>query len=941
MPVPRIGTKGQDKFYATSAAEAFDGLTNFDIVYYTSSTAALTIDLGTPANNTGDAAGDTFANIEYYVLGRGNDLFHGSALKEQIDGYHGNDILGGAGGNDIISGHAGDDIVDGGIGNDSIWGGGGNDVLSGGANDDIVVGDKGNDTLSGGAGNDILQGGTGNDTLSGGLGTDTVKFLGNSSDYDFTVTTTGVIVTHARGTQADGIDVVDFSAELLQFTNQTVARPNAGPSVTFDAVSFTDTGLSASDGITRNSSVTFSGTASDLDGTITRVEVFNGAVSLGLATISGGAWNLTASLADGTYDNLRAVATDNSGGTATASNGANLMIDTQAPAAPSVPDLAPASDSGPVDNDDVTSIQTLDLSGTAEAGSTVRLYDVNTNALLATTVATGGAYAFTVAVSSGTYNLTTTAEDVAGNVSAASGALTVIVDTQASTVVGLTTDANSITFTAADDHGPLSLIGTFAGLGTVNNGLSTTLSPVEQAALKSGLLQVQDNAGNPSTVIGLALGTAVADTIIAPSADSANALYGFGGDDVLVGGSAGDVLYGGDGNDRLVVTASGDTLAGGASTAVGDTIDFSTADSGVTFSLAGASTQNTGASFGTLTWFGLENIWGGAADDTLTGDAGANTLNGQGGNDTLTGGGGVDTFNVTAGTDTIADLAAGGMDILTVSTGASANATLAAAWTATSSSSNSGTASISTAGFSASVASAGGASGWTLTNAGNGTAVTLAGSANADTLVGGTGADVLGGGAGNDTMNGGAGGDIFTGGTGADTIDLGVFNDNVRDYVRYGTTSEFGDTVTNFDVNGTQDMVQFTGALATAFDDGRSNFAFRWSTSNGNSNTVNVTVGQENNNREALMLSGANGEGVTNADLANAGAVAAAFSVEFNITAANGEDALLVVNDTDGNGFSVWYWLQAGGGEVSAGEIALIGVFSGNGTVTTSSFGFA
>ena len=88
------------------------------------------------------------------------------------------------------------------------------------------------------------------------------------------------------------------------------------------------------------------------------------------------------------------------------------------------------------------------------------------------------------------------------------------------------------------------------------------------------------------------------------------------------------------------------------------------------------------------------------------------------------------------------------------------------------------------------------------------------------------------------------------------------------------------------------------------------------------------------------MLYGANAEGVANASLANATAVASAFNAEFNITAADGEDAILVVNDTNGNGFSAWLWIQAGGGEVSAGEISLIGVFEANGTVTTSSFGF-
>ncbi len=938
MPIIRTGTKNGDRFLGTSAAEAYDGLGSFDSVDYMSSTGAITIDLGNPSNNSGNAAGDTFVSVEYFKFGRGNDTFTGSARNEQVNGYFGNDTIDGAGGDDILLGHAGNDAIEGGTGNDSIWGGGGFDTLSGGANNDRLVGDMGNDTLDGGDGNDFLQGGTGNDAISGGNGIDTVRLLGNLADYDFVYTATGVYATHARGSQVDGVEFIDLSTELLQFADQTVARPSAPPAVAFTGVALTDTGSSASDNITNNPTVTFSGTAADLDGTVVEVEVFNGTVSLGVATVSGNTWSLTAALAHGTYDNLRAVATDNSGMTGEATIGSVFVIDLLAPAA-SAPDLSAATDSLPVDNDDITNLQTLDLSGTAEAGSTVRLYNANTNALLATATAIGGVYAFTVTVPSGTYNFAVTAEDAAGNVGAMSSALTVIVDTQASTVVGLMTSANSITFTASDDHGPLSLAGTFAGLGAVNNAMSTTLSLVEQATAKLGTLQVQDIAGNPSNVIGLGLGTSGANIFTGPLAASANALYGFGGDDILTGGTAGDVLYGGDDNDRLIVTAGGDTLDGGAG--AGDTIDFSNAASGVTFSLAGAATQNTGADFGAITWFGIENIFGGDSEDNLTGDLNANTLTGAGGVDFLTGGGGIDRFVIDAGTDLVTDLGAGGADAVVVSSGASLVATLASSWTATAATANAGSATIDTAGFSASVAAAGGSTGWTLANAGTGSgiAVSLTGGAYADTLYGGFRADTLTGGSGNDTINGGSGGDTLTGGLGTDSIDLGA-GDSARDYVRFSAAGDFGDSVSSFAVDGTYDMVQFTGGLVSTFDDGNGNFSIRWAQSSGNGNTVNVSIGQANNDREGLMLRGSNGEGVTNASLGNASAVASAFNAEFVITAANGEDAILVVNDTNGNDFSVWRWIQAGGGEVGATELTLIGVFDAYGTVTTSSFGF-
>ena len=55
----------------------------------------------------------------------------------------------------------------------------------------------------------------------------------------------------------------------------------------------------------------------------------------------------------------------------------------------------------------------------------------------------------------------------------------------------------------------------------------------------------------------------------------------------------------------------------------------------------------------------------------------------------------------------------------------------------------------------------------------------------------------------------------------------------------------------------------------------------------------------------------------------------------------NGEDALLVINDTNANSFSLWQWVQAGGGEMSAAELTLIGIFSANATVTAGNFDFA
>ncbi len=86
--------------------------------------------------------------------------------------------------------------------------------------------------------------------------------------------------------------------------------------------------------------------------------------------------------------------------------------------------MAPAiasfsTDSGTV-GDGITNDNTLTLTGTAEANSTVKVYDGAT--LLGTATANGsGAWSFTTAaLANGAHSLTATATDAAGNTSAAS-----------------------------------------------------------------------------------------------------------------------------------------------------------------------------------------------------------------------------------------------------------------------------------------------------------------------------------------------------------------------------------------------------------------------------------------------------------------------------------------------------------------------------------------
>ena len=202
------------------------------------------------------------------------------------------------------------------------------------------------------------------------------------------------------------------ASSALNVTVDTTA-----PSETISSTIGTTTGLTptiSSGGLTKDNTLTLSGTVSDADG-ISSVQVYDGSTLLGTATVGAGAWSFTtAALADGSHS-FTAKATDNAGNTAT-TTAVTATVDTTAPVAPTISSFSP--DSGVV-GDHITNAAVLTLTGTAEANSTVKVYDGVT--LLGSATANGsGAWNFTTAaLSSGAHNLTATATDAAGNTGAA------------------------------------------------------------------------------------------------------------------------------------------------------------------------------------------------------------------------------------------------------------------------------------------------------------------------------------------------------------------------------------------------------------------------------------------------------------------------------------------------------------------------------------------
>ncbi len=116
------GDGGNDQLVGGAGADSLDGGNGVDTANYAGASAAIALSLAT-GGTAGDAAGDTFANIEFVV---------GTSFGDTIAGNDRNNRLTGGDGADSLDG-LGDDVITGGDGFDGFWvrdAGGGNDTIT-------------------------------------------------------------------------------------------------------------------------------------------------------------------------------------------------------------------------------------------------------------------------------------------------------------------------------------------------------------------------------------------------------------------------------------------------------------------------------------------------------------------------------------------------------------------------------------------------------------------------------------------------------------------------------------------------------------------------------------------------------------------------------------------------------------------------------------------
>ncbi len=213
-----IGGAGNDTLDGGAGADVMDGGGGVNVVTYASSNA-ITIDLANAGvHGSGDAQGDTYANISTITATNGVDTFIGgtAAGSATMDGGVGSDWIDyeyvGTGAtvnlnNSALNGGAAanDKLVQ----IENIIGSGYNDVLTGSSNL--------SSTLMGGAGNDTMAGGSAADSFDGGSGIDTVTY--NASVLTVTIDqTAGVGGTHHWAGDAYG-DLYTTVETIIASTN--------------------------------------------------------------------------------------------------------------------------------------------------------------------------------------------------------------------------------------------------------------------------------------------------------------------------------------------------------------------------------------------------------------------------------------------------------------------------------------------------------------------------------------------------------------------------------------------------------------------------------------------------------------------------------------------------------------------------------------------------
>ncbi|MFP5362620.1 MAG: beta strand repeat-containing protein, partial [Thermoleophilia bacterium] len=623
-----------------------------DTVSYAGVTAGLALDVAGTATGTGVA--QTLATVENLTGADGDDTLTGDDGANALDGGAGDDLLvpGRGGGSNTGGAHGagGDTIsyadlpapvgveaslaggtatVDGAtqtlVTAENLTGGAGDDTLTANGDPNVLRGGAGADILSGLGGDDLLMPGAGGGAADGGDDTDTVSFA-DVTPFAAPAVTVQASIAGGTGTVAGAAQTLAGTEHLTGSAGDDVLAGDDGDNILTggggeDTVSYAD--RTTGEDVVASLATQSGGQAGTAESD----------TLAGIENLTGGAGDDTLT-GDPSANELRGLAGDDvlsgaagddvllpglGGGSSTggahgaAGDTVSFADLTSVPVAASLATgtatlLDPGADPDPVHA--LAEVENL----TGGGGDDLLAGDHADNVLA------GGAGGDTVS-----YADRTAAEPVTASLATGSGGQGgTLEDDDLDSIENLTGGAGDDTLTGdaganvlrggggADTlsgGGDDDLLAPGGGGGSANgNGGSDTISYADAAPLAAPAVTVQASlAAGTATVAG------VAQTLA-----GAEHLTGSAGDDVLAGDDGDNTLTGGDGEDTVSYadrTAGEDVVASLATLAGGE-----------------AGEDDSFAS--------IENLTGGAGDDTLVGDAGANELDGGAGDDLLRPGGG-------------------------------------------------------------------------------------------------------------------------------------------------------------------------------------------------------------------------------------------------------------------------------------------------------------
>jgi len=648
-----IGTSYDDTIEGDSSNNTLDGNTGKDAISYANSTnvSGVTVNLGTQTASGVDEGTDTILNFEDILGGSGNDTLIGDGGTNTITGGSGNDTLDGAAGSDKLVGGLGSDTAsyenEGSLVNINLRAGTGTDS-SGGTDsyDSIenVIGSDYDDTIEGNTANNVLQGGLGNDTLTfenalsgvtvnlgtttqqntGSDGQDTISGFENLTGSSSADNLTGDDNTNIiRGNGGDdslsgglGVDSLyggagndTFKVELGDgddiIDGYEDAQTDTDDSSNKDTLDYSllTGNYYANVDLSLNSAEVTDGTTTDQTDTIANIENVIGSNQNDTLTGNAEVNTLSGSSGDDTFILKDGITTGDAiiGGAHTI-DGSGTQGSTNAY-------------TGKGDTVDYSAVtQSINLTLTNGAGTT----NVQVGATVADHTLSG-------------------IENIIGSDSSDD---TITGNTAVNTILGM---AGNDTIDGGD--GADILDGGFTDDGGGNNLQTNTISFASStigvtANLTTGITSQSDIISNFTNIIGTDEAAQV-DILTGDGQD--NKIEGLAGNDTIEGLDGDDNLLGGAGNDNFILRADDgeDTIDGGEGS--GDTLDYSNLTSTqnleieIDTSTSKVATVREGATTYTDDVVNIENITGGAGDDTITGDAFENTLIGNAGDDILDG----------------------------------------------------------------------------------------------------------------------------------------------------------------------------------------------------------------------------------------------------------------------------------------------------------------